>query len=255
VTATGAGSPYYVVTGQAFDRRWTAMMDGRPLGEPILVDGYSVGWRIDDLRPHRFVISFGPQRWVALAQMVSAAALLLVVGVLLWARRRTRIDTSARDLADWDPVRGREPFALTAEMPVAGPVRRILLSLLAGLMLLFVGGLAGLAAGALATAVLMASHRLASISGTLRGRDFALAVPAVLVACIPFIVLFTGLPSSSRITPAFVRSNMLASYLAGFALVLAVAAVFAEALRSPSSPVDLPPPPGGFVYLSGGVGR
>jgi hypothetical protein len=124
---------------------------------------------------------------------------------------------------------------------VAGPVRRILFSLLAGLVLWFVGGLAGLAAGALAIVVLAASRRLASVSGTLRGREFALALPAVLVAGIPLIVLFTGLPPSSQITPAFVRSNIFASYLAGFALVLAVAAVFADVQRSPASPVDSSP--------------
>jgi arabinofuranan 3-O-arabinosyltransferase len=238
VTATRAASPYYVVTGQAFDRRWTATIDGRPLGEPIVVDGYSVGWRINDLRPHRFVISFGPQRWVTLAQIMSAAALLLVVAMLLWPRRRTRIDVDAQDLADWDPVRKEGVIAFSAEGAVTGPVRRVLFSLLAGLVLWFIGGLVGLAAGALAALALAASGRLASFSGRWDGRGFALAAPAALIATIPFILLFTGLPSSSQLTPAFVRSNTLASQVTELALVLAVAGVFADARRTPPSPFD-----------------
>jgi arabinofuranan 3-O-arabinosyltransferase len=82
-----AGGPYYLVVGQGYDRRWRATMDGRWLGPPLLLDGYSVGWRITDQRPHRFEVAFGPQRAASLSQAVSAAGLALVALLLVGPRR------------------------------------------------------------------------------------------------------------------------------------------------------------------------
>jgi arabinofuranan 3-O-arabinosyltransferase len=80
---TGAAAdPYYLVTGQGYDRRWRATMDGRDLGPPLLLDGYSVGWRITDPRPHRFEVAFGPQRAARWALLASAAGLVLVAVLL-----------------------------------------------------------------------------------------------------------------------------------------------------------------------------
>jgi hypothetical protein len=53
-------------------------------------------------------------------------------------------------------------------------------------------------------------------------------VPAAIVAVIPLIVLFNGLPPAWELTPTFVRTNMLASYLAFAALVLVAAAMCLE---------------------------
>ena len=91
VRTGAAAGPWYLVTGQGYDRRWRATMDGRPLGPPLLLDGYSVGWRITDQRPHRFEVAFGPQRAARWAFAASAAGLALV-GVLLagWRPRRAR---------------------------------------------------------------------------------------------------------------------------------------------------------------------
>jgi hypothetical protein len=60
LAAEPAAAPYYLVAGQGYDRRWRATMDGQPLGPPELLDGWSIGWRISDPRPHRFVVEFGP---------------------------------------------------------------------------------------------------------------------------------------------------------------------------------------------------
>jgi arabinofuranan 3-O-arabinosyltransferase len=84
-----ARAPYYLVLGQGYDRRWRASMDGQPLGPPVLVDGYSIGWRVSDTRPHRFVVEFAPQRAVIVSLVATLAALAIVVTLLLW-RRRTR---------------------------------------------------------------------------------------------------------------------------------------------------------------------
>jgi arabinofuranan 3-O-arabinosyltransferase len=86
-----AGGPYYLVVGQGYDRRWRATMDGRPLGPPLLLDGYSLGWRIDDQRPHRFEVAFGPQRIAGWSFAASAAGLALVVVLLSgWRPGRAR---------------------------------------------------------------------------------------------------------------------------------------------------------------------
>jgi arabinofuranan 3-O-arabinosyltransferase len=87
-----AAAPYYLVVGQGYDRRWRATMDRRPLGPPLLLDGYSVGWRITDQRPHRFQVTFAPQRTAGVALWVSAAGLALVAGLLVGPRplRRRR---------------------------------------------------------------------------------------------------------------------------------------------------------------------
>jgi len=63
-------------------------MDGQPLGPPVLVDGYSIGWRVSDTRPHRFVVEFAPQRAVT-ASLLATVAALAIVAALLLRRRRT----------------------------------------------------------------------------------------------------------------------------------------------------------------------
>ena len=97
VHAGRAGGPYYLVVGQGYDRRWQATMDGRPLGPPLLLDGYSVGWRITDQRPHRFEVAFAPQRMAGWAFAASAAGLVLVVVLLSgWRPRGVRGGRAAR---------------------------------------------------------------------------------------------------------------------------------------------------------------
>jgi arabinofuranan 3-O-arabinosyltransferase len=77
-----AAAPWYLVAGQGYDRRWRATMDGQPLGPPELLDGWSIGWRISDPRPHRFAVEFGPQR-PATASLAATLAALAVVAALL----------------------------------------------------------------------------------------------------------------------------------------------------------------------------
>jgi arabinofuranan 3-O-arabinosyltransferase len=108
-----AGGPYYLVVGQGYDRRWRATMDGRRLGPPLLLDGYSVGWRITDQRPHRFEVTFGPQRAATLAQTRSAAGLVLVALLLLGSRL-------PRPLRAWRAGRSSAP----ASAPPGEPDRR-----------------------------------------------------------------------------------------------------------------------------------
>jgi len=84
---TGNG-PWYLVLGQGYDPRWHATMDGQALGPPIVIDGYSVGWRITSPGPHQITVQFGPQRQADLALDASLAGLAVVVALLLAGRLR-----------------------------------------------------------------------------------------------------------------------------------------------------------------------
>jgi arabinofuranan 3-O-arabinosyltransferase len=86
LAAEPAAAPYYLVAGQGYDRRWRATMDGQPLGPPELLDGWSIGWRISDLRPHRFAVEFGPQRPATASLLATLAALAVVVALLARGR-------------------------------------------------------------------------------------------------------------------------------------------------------------------------
>ena len=88
--------------GEAYDPRWTLLVDGRDAGEPILVDGYSSGWRVP-AGAHRLEIAFAPQRAVRVTFVASAVSLVGVVAVALLpvpaplAARRRRRDDEAED--------------------------------------------------------------------------------------------------------------------------------------------------------------
>ena len=84
---TGAQAPYYVTTGAAFDPRWRASANGRSLGPPQLVDGYAVGWRVDDLRAATITVTYRPQRALQGAAWTTVAAVALCLAGLTLPRR------------------------------------------------------------------------------------------------------------------------------------------------------------------------
>jgi arabinofuranan 3-O-arabinosyltransferase len=97
LSTEAAQGPYYLVLGQGYDPRWQGTIDGQPLGPPRVIDGYSVGWRIADRRPHQIAIEFQPQRWATASLAASLAALALVLALLLvpWWRRETATRSAA----------------------------------------------------------------------------------------------------------------------------------------------------------------
>jgi len=90
IAVKNAEGPYYLVVGQNYDPRWKASIDGRDLGPPIVLDGYSVGWRVS--RPGSYTVSvrYGKQRLYDGALLLSAVTLALgfTFIVLGWRRRR-----------------------------------------------------------------------------------------------------------------------------------------------------------------------
>lgn len=71
-----------VSSGQGFDRRWRAILDGVDLGPPIVLNGYSAGWQVDVAAGSVIEMEFGPRRLVFWAWWISSLG-LIGAGVVL----------------------------------------------------------------------------------------------------------------------------------------------------------------------------
>jgi arabinofuranan 3-O-arabinosyltransferase len=92
IHVSGATGPYYLVVGQNWDPHWKASIDGRDLGPPTVVDGYSAGWRIDRLGSYEVAVRYGKQSLYTFALGLTAASLMVVVVIVIahaWRRRRS----------------------------------------------------------------------------------------------------------------------------------------------------------------------
>lgn len=76
-------SPCLVSSGQSFDERWTATLRGRDMGEPLVVDGFAAGWRVNAAPGDVIHIAFAPSRTALAAWLVSGATLLACLVLLL----------------------------------------------------------------------------------------------------------------------------------------------------------------------------
>ncbi len=84
VQVSGAVGAWYLMSGQAYDPRWRASVDGVDLGPPVLVDGYAAGWRVDvPGTEHTARIWYGPQRLTDLGLVLSGGAVLGCLVLLL----------------------------------------------------------------------------------------------------------------------------------------------------------------------------
>jgi arabinofuranan 3-O-arabinosyltransferase len=83
VVSAAADEPYLLVLGQNNHPGWRATMDGVPLGPPVVVDGYAMGWWVRDLDAHVFDIEYAPQGVSDLALAASGGAVLLASALVL----------------------------------------------------------------------------------------------------------------------------------------------------------------------------
>ncbi|EAP99253.1 putative membrane protein [Janibacter sp. HTCC2649] len=97
---TGNCSPCLVSSGQAFDPGWTAAAGGRDLGKPLVVDGFAAGWRVNAAPGDVIHITFGPARAALAAWLISAAALLACLGLLVVGVRRPTVTARAGSRVD-----------------------------------------------------------------------------------------------------------------------------------------------------------
>ncbi len=99
---TGAGqAPIELVLGESINAGWKAsVVGGHDLGQPVLIDGFANGWRIDPSTlgsavndgTVSIVLSFQPQKTIDLALIVSLLAIIacVVLAVVPMRRRRRR---------------------------------------------------------------------------------------------------------------------------------------------------------------------
>jgi len=119
VDVRGGSAPFYLSIGQNYAKGWTASIDGASLGRPVLLDGYSAGWRVDRPGSYRVSIRYGPQRRYDVSLGISAFALLAVLGVLLVpVISRRRAAAARRPRFGWPRARPR------LRLPSAARLRR-----------------------------------------------------------------------------------------------------------------------------------
>ena len=167
-------------------------MDGRSLGPPLLLDGYSVGWRITDQQPHRFEVAFAPQRTAGWAFAAAAAG---------WCCPRA----AERVVAGRGSGEGAPPAPMGRAGGPMSPRTVLKQVLLVGALWLLGGGI-GLVAGAAFVVYDLVSRPAP--------RDL-LVIAVLLLGLVPLVVLAQGLPAADAVGPGFVEGNLVAHYLAG----------------------------------------
>jgi SAM-dependent methyltransferase len=89
------------VLNQSFSKGWSASVDGRSLGAPILLDGGFTAWRLPATTSGSTVsITWTPQRVVDLALLASLVFFAAVLVCIFLGMRRRRTDRRADRLAD-----------------------------------------------------------------------------------------------------------------------------------------------------------
>ncbi|MEZ5343146.1 MAG: hypothetical protein R2706_17420 [Acidimicrobiales bacterium] len=81
---------YWLVLGESFSEGWTATVAGEgDLGQPILIDGFANGWRIEG-HPNQALdvhLEWTPNRTVRLGLWLSLAAVVLCLALACWPYR------------------------------------------------------------------------------------------------------------------------------------------------------------------------
>ena len=137
VTAVLPPGPQLLVLGQNWDARWTARLNGRSLGRPVVADGYSAAWVVEEVGRHTFDISFAPQRRATAGLALSVAGVLLCLYLAL--RRRPQPVPEPLPVADRRPTGiGVRPGRAVAGWVVAAALGWFLGGLLVGAVVLAV---------------------------------------------------------------------------------------------------------------------
>ncbi|HEY7440423.1 MAG TPA: alpha-(1-_3)-arabinofuranosyltransferase family protein [Acidimicrobiia bacterium] len=112
LSVAASSKPYWLVLGQSFNSGWSAKIDGHDLGAPKLVDGYANGWRIPASEAHSastVTLTWTPQQTVWKLILVSVGAVLLCLGLVLFALIRRRRPELAGANADAGSVAATPP--------------------------------------------------------------------------------------------------------------------------------------------------
>lgn len=213
--------PSAVILGQSIAPGWHATANGKDLGAPQLIDGYSSGWLLPTAGHYDVEIRYAPQLRANLALGVSLAVLLFAVAVGAFAVfRKLRPEDSHPDDADRAPERAigipqAAPARLTtAVAPLFLPRQAIELGLVltAGF---FVGW-----SGLVAAVAVVAALRWRSIPAWV----LQLAGAALLIAAMGVYLLVLG-DQRGMLTADGVARSMWPHWLAGAGLVVGLVGV------------------------------
>ncbi|TWE12628.1 alpha-(1-_3)-arabinofuranosyltransferase domain-containing protein [Rudaeicoccus suwonensis] len=204
---------FAVVISQSYDSRWQATANGKSLGTPQIIDGYSVGWIIPKGGNYTIDIHYGPQvqadvtLGVSIVAVLTAAALAVQPFVRRVRRRRGHDD-------DTEPYDDDDPDDLD---PVAGRTnRRIRLPRVwKEIALVVCGAIFVGPAGAVAALVVVGTLRLRPVSAW----RLQVAGAALLMAAIVVYLIALG-PLRGQLSADGVARNMWPNYLAGAGLVV-----------------------------------
>jgi arabinofuranan 3-O-arabinosyltransferase len=226
VTGASPGQPFWLSFGESHSPGWRARLEGRDLGEPVLVDGFANGWLIDPTQEtFTLDLRFAPQRRVTVALWISALALVLCLLLAF-----TRLGAPARRAT---PLTGDLPAPLSGDVlhyPGRRPDKRVAIR-------------AALILGVFATAVVhplvgAAVGVAAYVALRRRGerRALTLAIPAAMLAAGLYVV---AVQLVFEIEPGFEWPSVFAgAHLLGWlaVLLLVTDAVVARLWRGPRPP-------------------
>lgn len=209
ITGGPTDRPYLLTTGQGYDERWRATVDGEPLGSPVVVDGYSTAWLVDEPGEHEVRVWFGPQSGATVALAVSGITLLVAlavigVGVVRARGAGPRTPAAVAALSGRSRVEGRPPGPARARVP--GWIGAVLLMGAAGL---FLG-----AVGVVLVGVVLGWRRVRGLSG--RALCWTGAA-CVVLSGVAYLVVGGG-----TVEAAFASGNLVPHYLGGTGLFLGV---------------------------------
>ncbi|HEY7071174.1 MAG TPA: alpha-(1-_3)-arabinofuranosyltransferase family protein [Acidimicrobiales bacterium] len=104
VTGATPGQPFWLVMGQSFNQGWQATVNGRSLGDPVLVDGFANGWLVTpDDASFTVDMRFTPQGRVDIAIWISLAAALACL-ILIVRRPRTVVNAPTSEAEPYSSV-------------------------------------------------------------------------------------------------------------------------------------------------------
>ncbi len=209
--------PCYISAGQGFDRRWAATVDGKDLGAPLVVDGYSAGWRVEAPPGAAVTMEYGPRRAGLLAWAASGLVLLGCLAVALRRRRSPAMVARTGTTPRHEVARDR----LGARGTSTGLLAALLLVVL---VLLTVGWPAALGAAAVSGWVVRSRNRQRYVDAAV---GLLFLVPVVVLAAEP-----DGLTDAVR----NIRDGWPDHQLAGLALWLLLAGVVPPGVADDADP-------------------
>ena len=205
--------PSWLVLGESYSKAWRARCDGRDLGEPVPIDGYANGWRVD--RCERASFSFKPIGTVRAGYGISLVAILALVALLLIRRPWRRPPSTALGGETTPSPLLAQPLALPIAVAIGAAAAAVL------------GAAFALRAGAVAGPI-VALVLWRGISA----RALALAAATLFAIVVPGIYLF-DMPDDLGGFNSNYPIDLIAAHWAAVLAVVLAALAFLKASRGP----------------------